>query len=83
MNGDEQIEVHYMDNGYSYPVSEGYVDFFGGAPAAPLNYLNFAPMLDQVNLYVASLIATRNFCVVDYMRYILLSLFTILRNCSR
>lgn len=48
MNENEQIEVHYMDNGYSYPVSEGYVDFFGGAPTPPSNYLNFAPMLDQV-----------------------------------
>ncbi|XP_057807707.1 E3 ubiquitin-protein ligase BIG BROTHER isoform X1 [Salvia miltiorrhiza] len=51
MNENEQVEVHYMDSNYSYPVSEGYVDFFSGAPTAPLNYLNFAPMHDQESIY--------------------------------
>lgn len=54
MNENEQLEVHYMDNGYSYPVSEGFVDFFGGAPIAPLNYLSLGQMHDQVKFCVAS-----------------------------
>lgn len=40
-----------MDNGYSYPVSEGFVDFFGGAPTAPLNYLSLGQMHDQESVY--------------------------------
>ena len=55
MNENEQV-VHYMDNSYSYPVSEGYVDYYSGASTAPLSYLNFAPMHDQVNCYAAMLI---------------------------
>ncbi|KAH6824602.1 RING/U-box superfamily protein [Perilla frutescens var. hirtella] len=51
MNENEQLELHYMDGGYSYPVSEGFVDFFGDAPTAPLNYLNLGPMHDQESVY--------------------------------
>ncbi|KAG6395041.1 hypothetical protein SASPL_145632 [Salvia splendens] len=50
MNENDQV-VHYMDNSYSYPVSEGYVDYYSGASTAPLNYLNFAPMHDQESIY--------------------------------
>lgn len=49
MNENEQLELHYMDSGYSYPVSEGFMDFFGADSAAPLRYVNTGtPMLDQV-----------------------------------
>lgn len=48
MNENQQLEVHYMDSGYSYPVPEGFVDFFGGVSAAPSNYVNWGPMHDQV-----------------------------------
>lgn len=49
MNENEQLELHYMDSGYSYPVSEGFMDFFGADSASPLRYVNTGtPMLDQV-----------------------------------
>ncbi|KAK4411048.1 E3 ubiquitin-protein ligase BIG BROTHER [Sesamum angolense] len=48
MNEHQQLEVQYMDSGYSYPVcSDGFMDFFGGVPAAPLHYVNMLPMHDQ------------------------------------
>ncbi|KAL0397560.1 UNVERIFIED_CONTAM: E3 ubiquitin-protein ligase BIG BROTHER [Sesamum calycinum] len=52
MNEHQQLEVQYMDSGYSYPVcSDGFMDFFGGVPAAPLHYVNMLPMHDQESTY--------------------------------
>ncbi|XP_051136477.1 E3 ubiquitin-protein ligase BIG BROTHER [Andrographis paniculata] len=51
MNGGEQQGVHYVDNGYSYPVSEGFMGFFGGVSAVPPPYVDMGPMLDQESAY--------------------------------
>ncbi|KAL8500794.1 hypothetical protein ACS0TY_020394 [Phlomoides rotata] len=51
MNENEQLEVHYMDSGYSYPVSEGYIDFFDSVSAAPSNYVNLGPMHHEESAY--------------------------------
>ncbi|PIN18765.1 Anaphase-promoting complex (APC), subunit 11 [Handroanthus impetiginosus] len=51
MDENQQIEVHYMDGGYSYPVSEGFMDFFGGVSAAPLHYVNMGLMHNQESAY--------------------------------
>ncbi|KAK6140466.1 hypothetical protein DH2020_025791 [Rehmannia glutinosa] len=51
MNENQHLEVHYMDSGYSYPPSEGFMDFFGGVSAAPYHYVNMGPMHDQESQY--------------------------------
>ncbi|KZV27529.1 hypothetical protein F511_04580 [Dorcoceras hygrometricum] len=47
------MDVHYTDGGCPYPVSEGFVDYFGGASsAAPLHYyVHMGPMSDQESAY--------------------------------
>ncbi|KAG8391259.1 hypothetical protein BUALT_Bualt01G0169500 [Buddleja alternifolia] len=52
MNENQQIEEHYMDCGYSYPVSEGFMGFFGDvSAAAPLHYANMGTMHEQESAY--------------------------------
>ncbi|GFP95536.1 E3 ubiquitin ligase big brother [Phtheirospermum japonicum] len=50
-NQQQQVEVHYMDNGYNYPASESFMGFFGGVAAAPYQYSNMAPVHEQESQY--------------------------------
>lgn len=52
MNEDRQMEVHYVDTGFPYTVTESFMDFFEGlhqhqVPA----YGNAVPLLDQVIMW--------------------------------
>ncbi|CAI9103102.1 OLC1v1001537C1 [Oldenlandia corymbosa var. corymbosa] len=52
MEGNREMEVHYMNTGFPYNGSEGYMDFFGGLPQAPLYYAQPPPMPhDHVSTY--------------------------------
>lgn len=44
MDGNHQMEVHYMNTfGYPYNASDSFVDFFGGLPQTPLPYVHPPP----------------------------------------
>lgn len=50
MNDGRQMEVHYIDTGFPYTVTQSFMDFFEGLTHVPLNYAPPAggSMLDQV-----------------------------------
>lgn len=45
MNGNTQMEVHYIDTGFPYTATESFMDFFEGLT---LNYTHSELMHDQV-----------------------------------
>ncbi|KAL6129910.1 hypothetical protein ACLB2K_068292 [Fragaria x ananassa] len=47
MNGNGQMEVHYIDTGFPYPATESFMDFFDGLTHVPLNYGHPMPVHDQ------------------------------------
>ncbi|XP_073147778.1 E3 ubiquitin-protein ligase BIG BROTHER-like [Henckelia pumila] len=52
MSENREMEVHYTDGGCPYPVSEGFMEFFGGeAEAPPLHYIHMGPTNDQESAY--------------------------------
>ncbi|XP_044492492.1 E3 ubiquitin-protein ligase BIG BROTHER [Mangifera indica] len=51
MNGNRQMEVHYIDTGFPYTVTESFMDFFEGLTHVPVNYPQAAPIHDQENTY--------------------------------
>jgi len=48
MNGNRQMEVHYINTGFPYTTTESFMDFFEGLTHAPVNYAHTGPMHDQV-----------------------------------
>lgn len=50
MNDNRQMEVHYIDTGFPYTVTESFMDFFEGLTHVPVNYTHAGPMTDQVVL---------------------------------
>lgn len=55
MNGNGQMEVHYINTGFPYTVTESFMNFFEGLTHVPLNYGHAVPMHDQVFLVVQCL----------------------------
>ncbi|KAJ7012986.1 E3 ubiquitin-protein ligase BIG BROTHER [Populus alba] len=51
MNGNRQMEVHYMNTDFPYTITESFMDFFEGVTHAPVNYAHNGPMHDQDNAY--------------------------------
>ncbi|EOX96697.1 hypothetical protein QUC31_005705 [Theobroma cacao] len=51
MNGNRQMEVHYIDTGFPYTATESFMDFFEGLTHVPVNYTHTVPMQDQENIY--------------------------------
>ncbi|KAJ8899221.1 hypothetical protein K2173_012397 [Erythroxylum novogranatense] len=47
MNGDRQMEVHYINTGFPYSVTESFMDFFEGLTHMPGHYAHTGPLLDQ------------------------------------
>lgn len=45
------MELHYVDTGFPYAVTETFMDFFQGLTHAPVNYAHSGPMLDQESVY--------------------------------
>ena len=39
MNGNRQMEVHYIDIGFPYTATESFMDFFEGLTHVPVNTL--------------------------------------------
>ena len=48
MNGNRQMEMHYIDTGFPYTATESFMDFFEGLTHVPLNYSHSGLMHDQV-----------------------------------
>ncbi|KAF2319521.1 hypothetical protein GH714_016814 [Hevea brasiliensis] len=48
MNGNSQMEVHYINTGFPYTVTESFMDFFEGLTHVPVHYAYTEPVLDQV-----------------------------------
>ncbi|KAK6933782.1 Zinc finger, RING-type [Dillenia turbinata] len=46
-----QMEVHYINTGYPYTVTESFMDFFEGLSHVPLNYAYPPPIHDQESMY--------------------------------
>ncbi|GAV67021.1 zf-RING_2 domain-containing protein [Cephalotus follicularis] len=51
MSGSRQMEVHYINTGFPYTVTESFMDFFEGLTTVPVNYTQAEPMHDQENVY--------------------------------
>ncbi|XVF73636.1 hypothetical protein PTKIN_Ptkin12aG0218000 [Pterospermum kingtungense] len=51
MNGNRQMEVHYIDTGFPYTATESFMDFFEGLTHVPLNYTHSGLMYDQENIH--------------------------------
>ncbi|KAJ6905351.1 hypothetical protein NC652_023181 [Populus alba x Populus x berolinensis] len=51
MNGNRQMEVHYINTGFPYTTTESFMDFFEGLTHAPVNYAHTGPMHDQDSAY--------------------------------
>ncbi|KAG6792911.1 hypothetical protein POTOM_002074 [Populus tomentosa] len=51
MNGNRQMEVHYMNTDFPYTTTESFMDFFEAVTHAPVNYAHNGPMHDQDNAY--------------------------------
>lgn len=51
MNANRQMEVHYINTGCPYTITESFMDFFEGLSHVPVNYAQAQPMHDQENLY--------------------------------
>lgn len=52
MNGHGQMEVHYINTGFPYTVTESFMNFFEGLTHVPAHYGNAVPMHDQVFHYL-------------------------------
>lgn len=51
MNGNRQMEVHYIDTGFPYTATESFMDFFEGLTHVPLSYAHIPGHVhDQVLL---------------------------------
>lgn len=50
MNGNGQMDVHYIDTDFPYTPTESFMDFFGGVTHVPMNYGHAMPMHDQARL---------------------------------
>lgn len=49
MNDGRQMGMHYMDNGFPYPVNESFgADYFQGLTHVPVNYAFSGSIPDQV-----------------------------------
>lgn len=48
MNANGQMEVHYINTGCPYTVTESFMNFFEGLTHVPVNYGHAVPMHDQV-----------------------------------
>ncbi|XP_059649102.1 E3 ubiquitin-protein ligase BIG BROTHER isoform X2 [Cornus florida] len=51
MNGNQQLEVHYINTGFPYTNTESFMDFFEGLTHAPVHYAHAGPLLDQETAY--------------------------------
>ncbi|XVF33738.1 hypothetical protein REPUB_Repub17cG0194400 [Reevesia pubescens] len=51
MNGNKQMEVHYIDTGFPYTATQSFMDFFEGLTHVPPNYTHAGMMHDQENIY--------------------------------
>ncbi|GAB4828095.1 hypothetical protein Ancab_035010 [Ancistrocladus abbreviatus] len=51
MSGNEQMEVHYINTGYPYTVTESFMNFFEGVAHAPDHYIYPCPVLNQESIY--------------------------------
>ncbi|GKU88659.1 hypothetical protein SLEP1_g2896 [Rubroshorea leprosula] len=51
MNGNRPMEVHYIDTGFPYTVTESFMDFFEGLAHVPPNYHQPQALYDQENVY--------------------------------
>ncbi|KAK6928716.1 Zinc finger, RING-type [Dillenia turbinata] len=53
MNGSSsrQMEVHYINTGFPYTVTESFMDFFEGLSHLPVNYAHLPPIHDQESMY--------------------------------
>jgi E3 ubiquitin-protein ligase BIG BROTHER-like protein len=54
MNGNGQMEVHYINTGFPYTITESFMNFFDDLTHVPVNYGHAVPMHDQVFLVVKS-----------------------------
>ncbi|KAF7836037.1 E3 ubiquitin-protein ligase BIG BROTHER-like [Senna tora] len=45
------MEVHFIDTGFPYTVTESFMDFFEGLTHVPMNYAHAGPMTDQESVY--------------------------------
>lgn len=50
MNGNRQMEVHYINTGFPYTITESFMDFFEGLGHVPVNYAQAEAMHNQVLL---------------------------------
>ncbi|XP_048232157.1 E3 ubiquitin-protein ligase BIG BROTHER isoform X2 [Ricinus communis] len=48
MNENRQMEVHYINTGFPYTVTESFLDFFEGLSHVPVHYAHTGQVLDQV-----------------------------------
>ncbi|KAG2671567.1 hypothetical protein I3760_13G004000 [Carya illinoinensis] len=51
MNGNGQMEVHYINTGFPYTVTESFMNFFEGLTHVPINYGHTLPTQDQESAY--------------------------------
>ncbi|PQP95613.1 E3 ubiquitin ligase BIG BROTHER isoform X1 [Prunus yedoensis var. nudiflora] len=51
MNGNGQMDVHYIDTDFPYTPTESFMDFFGGVTHVPMDYGHALPMHDQETAY--------------------------------
>ncbi|KAJ4711633.1 E3 ubiquitin ligase BIG BROTHER like [Melia azedarach] len=51
MNGNRQMEVHYIDTGFPYTATESFMDFFEGLTHAPVHYPQTGSIHDQESVY--------------------------------
>ncbi|KAM1589653.1 hypothetical protein ACFX10_028520 [Malus domestica] len=51
MNVNGHMEMHYLDTGYPYQPTEGFMGFFDGLANVPMNYGHTIPMHDQETAY--------------------------------
>ncbi|XP_040991163.1 E3 ubiquitin-protein ligase BIG BROTHER-like isoform X3 [Juglans microcarpa x Juglans regia] len=51
MNGNGQMEVHYINTGFPYTVTESFMNFFEGLTHVPINYGHTLPTHDQESAY--------------------------------
>ncbi|KAI4323395.1 hypothetical protein L6164_023007 [Bauhinia variegata] len=51
MNDGRPMEVHYIDTGFPYTVTESFMDFFEGLTHVPVNYAHAESMPDQESVY--------------------------------
>ncbi|KAE8720793.1 E3 ubiquitin ligase BIG BROTHER [Hibiscus syriacus] len=65
MNGNRQMEVHFIDTGFPYTATESFMDFFEGLAHVPVNYSHAGLMHDQENMYWSMSMNAYKFGVSD------------------